>query len=582
MTVDRWITDTRPSGRFPYYTRANADEVGPEPFSPLGWSLGWGVGCIPGTAAGFVDFGAVRWDEFDVDPPEVFGNWGGYFYNQLSLPRVMGARMPGASPAAIDQAYFGDHPGIPAYEAHPADDDEVQSGILAERMGWAMSTTGYPLQEQEAQRARETVRTRPVLGDLSDEALVERARTMARQLQEAWRPYCVVCLSASLGPGAVQAVCAALGRPQDAVTLMTAVGDVESASASLALWDLSRLVAGSPELTRQFDAGVDGLLDRLGGSSSPDAERFLGDWAALIADHGHRGPNEWDMRPDSWTTDPSMPLRMLERMRYQTEDRSPHTAQQRNSAERERLTAQLVEQARAADETLGATLQAAVASAGVFFALRERGKNACIRLIHEAKLALYELGDRMVGRGHLSRRELLFGLVDGELDDFVRDPARFVNVLEEREATFQLLHTLEPPYIVGGDRGVPPISQWSRRGMVEADVVGAGAVLQGGPGAPGVVTGRARIVRDPSDPFAIEPGDILVAATTDPAWTPLFLSAAGVVVNVGAVASHAVIVSRELGVPCAVSVVQATERIPDGATITVDGSTGTVTVIDVP
>ena len=53
-------------------------------------------------------------------------------------------------------------------------------------------------------------------------------------------------------------------------------------------------------------------------------------------------------------------------------------------------------------------------------------------------------------------------------------------------------------------------------------------------------------------------------------------------VNVGAVASHAVIVSRELGVPCAVSVGQATERIPDGATITVDGSTGTVTVIDVP
>lgn len=582
MTVDRWITDTRPSGRFPYYTRANADEVGPEPFSPLGWSLGWGVGCVPGTAAGFVDFGAVRWDEFDVDPPEVFGNWGGYFYNQLSLPRVMGARMPGASPAAIDQAYFGDHPGIPAYEAHPADDDEAQSVILAERMGWAMSTSGYPLQEQEAQRAREAVRTRPALGDLSDEALVVRARAMARQLQEAWRPYCVVCLSASLGPGAVQAVCAALGRSQDAVTLMTAVGDVESASASLTLWDLSRLVAGSPELTRQFDAGVDGLLDRLGGSPSPDAERFLSGWAALIAQHGHRGPNEWDMRPDSWTTDPSMPLRMLERMRYQTDDRSPHAAQQRNAAERERLTAQLVEQARAADETLGATLQAAVASAGVFFALRERGKNACIRLIHEAKLALYELGDRMVGRGHLSRRELLFGLVDGELDDFVRDPARFVTVLEEREATFQLLHTLEPPYIVGGDRGVPPISQWSRRGVVEADLVGAGAVLQGGPGAPGIVTGRARIVRDPSDPFAIEPGDILVAATTDPAWTPLFLSAAGVVVNVGAVASHAVIVSRELGVPCAVSVVQATERIPDGAIITVDGSTGTVTVVDVP
>lgn len=582
MSLDRWITDTRPSARFPYYTRANADEVGPEPFSPLGWSLAWGVGCVPGTAAGFVDFGAVRWDEFDVDPPEVFGNWGGYFYNQLSLPRVMGARMPGASPAAIDQAYFGDHPGIPQYEPHPADDDDAQAALLAERMGWAMSTDGYPLQESEAQRARDAVRTRPDLSSLDDAALVERARAMARQLQEAWRPYCVVCLAASLGPGAVQAVCGALGRAQDAVALMTAVGDVESAAASVALWDLSRLVASSSELMRQFDTGVAGLLDRVASSSSTEARAFLDAWSHLIAQHGHRGPNEWDLRPESWTTDPTMPLRMLERMRFQSEERSPHAAQVRNAAEREQLTVELVAMAQAADPELAATLQAAVRSAGLFFALRERGKNACIRLIHEAKLALFTLGERMVERGHLRHRALLFNLTDAELDQFLADPASFTAVLDQREATFQMLHELEPPYIVGGDRGVPPISDWTRRGVVEVPTVTAGTVLQGGPGAPGVVTGRARIVRDPNDPFAIEPGDILVAATTDPSWTPLFLSAAGVVVNVGAVASHAVIVSRELGVPCAVSVVQATERIPDGATITVDGSTGTVTVLDVP
>lgn len=582
MTVDRWITDTRPSNRFVYYTRANADEVGPEPFSPLGWSLGWGVGCVPGTAAGFVDFGAVRWDEFDVDPPEVFGNWGGYFYNQLSLPRVMGARMPGASPAAIDQAYFGDHPGIPPYEAHPADDDEAQSALLAERMGWAMSTDGYPLQEHEAERARSAVRNRPDLGAATDVELVARARAMALQLQDAWRPYCVVCLAASLGPGAVQAVTAALGRSSDAVTVMTAVGDVESAGASFALWDLSRLVAGSAELTAAFDHGVTDLVDRLVASKSDDARLFRDGWADLIAAHGHRGPNEWDLRPQSWTTDPTMPLRMLERMRFQTDDRSPHTAQRRNAAERERMTAELVAAATAVDVDLGSTLQAAVASAGLFFALRERGKNACIRLIHEAKLALYELGDRMVQRGELPRREMLFNLVNDELDGFLADPVSFRELLRDREATFQLLHELEPPYIVGADRGIPPISQWPRRGAVQAELVTAGMVLQGGPGAPGVATGRARIVRDPTDPFAIEPGDILVAATTDPSWTPLFLSASGVVVNVGAVASHAVIVSRELGVPCAVSVVNATECIPDGATITVDGSTGTVTVIDVP
>ncbi len=117
--MDTWITDTQISPRFQYYTRANADEVGPDPFSPLGWSLGWIKGCIPGVAAGFVEFGVLADEEFALTPREVFGNWGGYFFNQLSLPRMMGCRMPGATPAAIDIAYFGDHPGVPPYVAHP-------------------------------------------------------------------------------------------------------------------------------------------------------------------------------------------------------------------------------------------------------------------------------------------------------------------------------------------------------------------------------------------------------------------------------------------------------------------------------
>jgi pyruvate,water dikinase len=101
-------------------------------------------------------------------------------------------------------------------------------------------------------------------------------------------------------------------------------------------------------------------------------------------------------------------------------------------------------------------------------------------------------------------------------------------------------------------------------------------------GSPGVVTGIARVVLDPSDPGAIGPGDIMVAPTTDPSWVPLFLAAEGVVVDVGAVASHAAIMCRELGLPCAVSVVNATKRIPDGATIEIDGSTGAVTIVAVP
>ena len=82
--------------------------------------------------------------------------------------------------------------------------------------------------------------------------------------------------------------------------------------------------------------------------------------------------------------------------------------------------------------------------------------------------------------------------------------------------------------------------------------------------------------------LALGPGDVLVAPGTDPSWTPLFVPAAAVVVDVGAMLSHAVIVSRELGIPCVPSAVDASKRIPDGALVTVDGTAGTVTVIELP
>ena len=93
----------------------------------------------------------------------------------------------------------------------------------------------------------------------------------------------------------------------------------------------------------------------------------------------------------------------------------------------------------------------------------------------------------------------------------------------------------------------------------------------------GVCRVAVPIFNPESRPF--EPGDVLIAPITDPAWTPLFVAAGGVVVDVGAMNSHAIIVSRELGVPCAVSVVDASKRIPDGALIELDGAAGTVTIL---
>ena len=106
-----------------------------------------------------------------------------------------------------------------------------------------------------------------------------------------------------------------------------------------------------------------------------------------------------------------------------------------------------------------------------------------------------------------------------------------------------------------------------------------GDVLSGIAAVTGVAEGRARVVTDPFDPGDLGPGDVLIAPLTDPSWTPLFVPAEAVVVDVGGQMSHAVIVAREFGIPCVVSATGATQRIPDGARVRVDGSAGEVTML---
>jgi phosphohistidine swiveling domain-containing protein len=578
---DRWITDTATSSRFPHYTRANADEVGPAPFTPLGWSLGWVRGVIPGVAEGFVDYGVVDHSEFVLDPPEVFGNWGGYFYNQLSLPRVMGVRMPGASPDLIDNAYFGSRPGVPPYEPDPADDSPVHAGRLGESMAFVMSAKPYRRHNDAVLAAQQARRARPDLAGVADHGLLWRIREMISIVSEVWVPYCEVCLGSSLGAGAVQAVCGALGRADDAVRVLSAVGGVASADLSLAMWDLSRTVRGSTELQAAFDAGVPGLLDRLG--SSAEATAFRRGVEDLLARFGHRGPNEWDLGAASWGTDPTIPLGMLDHLRRQDDARSPRAAATTAAAERVRLLGELSAALAGDPETQG-TLQAGAASAAAWLAMREQGKDAVITVLHEARLCLRELGRRRAAIGQLDHADQVFQLLGDELDDFVADGSGVLDTLRAREAVFVQLAGLEPPYIISHGTPVPPLSAWPQRGgsPAGAPTVAPGEVLQGSAASPGTVTGRARVVLDPGSIDDLEPGDVMIAPTTDPSWTPLFLAVAGVVSEVGAVASHAAIASRELGIPCAVSVLDATRRIPDGAIVTLDGAAGTVTVVSVP
>ena len=578
MLPDKWIIDRTPTTRFPSYTRGNAADVLADPVSPLGWTFCWESGIVIGCRDGFVTFGVF--DESDYgDPPETFGNFGGYFYNSLMQARLMGVRMPGASPEAIDAAYFDDRPDVPPYIAEPWHDSPKHAELLAVTQGYILSGVPHqPIEDQHALALRER-RERPDLSALSNEALVARARTMQPHLVAMFREHAWASLGASFGPGGVLAITEALGRAGDGVSLIGAVGNVDSANIATQLWDLSRIVRSDSTLSAAFDACFASAQSNAAAISelaqSISHSKFAEALATFMFDHGGRAPNEWDPAALSYETTPSLAFIQIDRLRHQDDSADPHLAHQRNSAQRERLFAEICEALAGDAETLGA-FTASYVSSNTWQALRERCKSNNIAIIHEVRMCFNEIGRRMTAAGHLANAHLVYMLLENELDQFLRDPQSFSETLSERRVIHQELALLDPPYIINGQ--APPLSQWARKDVATVAQAKVGDVLQGVACSAGICTGTARIILDVFNPGELQAGDILVTVNTDPSWTPLFLASGAVVVNLGAVGSHASIVSRELGIPCVASVADATWRIPNGANVTVDGFTGTITI----
>jgi phosphohistidine swiveling domain-containing protein len=574
----RWIEDNVYDPKFGFWSRANVGEVLPDPPSPLGWDLVFEDGTVLGWRDCMVNRLGIDDSEVHRQRPEVIGVFGGYAYLGITLIRVWAARTPGFSPEAIDAAYLAGHPDIPPYVHEPWHDNPRTSEVMAAWLGWVMGDRNQDELEADRVAARAARESRPDLSSLSDEALYERAASFKPFIRALFDQHINQSGAASIAPGVLGAVCAAVGRPEDTMRLFAGVGGVDSAAPSSAMWDLSRTVRATPALRAHFDSGIDGLNDRLRADESHEATRFCTELDHFLAEFGSRGPNEWDLHSHTWETRPDLVLAAVDRMRYSDDDAAPHLQHAAAEAERLRLGDEIAAMVASDADTL-AQFCAALASATTFLAGRERSKTNIIRVIQEVRMAVWELGRRAVTRGELDEPRDVCLLFSDELRALVRGALPGVGELvSERKVHLRWLESIEPPFLF--DTPPPPNTAWPSRGERHVPVAVAGEQLVGLPGCPGVAQGRARVILDPADPSALEPGDVLVAPMTDPAWTPLFVPAAAVVVDVGAPLSHAIIVSRELGIPCVVSVNQATQRIPDGALVEVDGTTGVVTVLE--
>ena len=206
---------------------------------------------------------------------------------------------------------------------------------------------------------------------------------------------------------------------------------------------------------------------------------------------------------------------------------------------------------------------------------RERAKDILVLENLGARLVLHELARRAAERGGPADVNLAFCVTASELADFVARPADFAGEIAARADRQRYLDERIPPSWFEGYITDP--ATWARRADSRPPAPVAGSTVEGIAVSGGTASGPARVILDPADPRGLEPGDVLVCPITDPSWTPLFLGAAAVVCDTGAVQSHAAIVSRELGIPAVLSVPGIT-AVADGTMLHVDGTNGTVTI----
>lgn len=573
--IDSWIVDWKRDPEWPHYTRANAGEVLPDPASPLGWSLVFEKGLLPGWFRGFVEFGIYAEDEMSGPKYPVVGIFGGYFYLNLTHMRLLGLRL-GAEPEKFDLDLLGPHPDTPKHVSRPTDVNPELTAKAMATIGEILGSSEFPLIDADRARTSRFRAERPDLTTLSDAELVARARSFIPELDNAFARHDYSSLASTLGPTILSGLTESVGRPELQLSLISGLGDVESASPASGLWELSREANASAEITALFDQGPEAVLAAVTNPSDAAEHAFALSFNSFLRQYGYRGPNEWDIHALSWESEPLQPLKLVNGIRKASDADSPAARQEalatRRNAAADEMRALLADN----PEALG-TFEMAFANAHLSVPARELTKATSVATVNEVRMAIRELGRRGVEAGLYARPEDVMMLMDDELDAYVADPASLKDLIAERLGEYEQLFELEPPFIIASDP--LPLSQWKRRSAQRITPMAEGEVLTGVGGGAGRFTGKVCVLRDPSDMVKLEPGDVLVAPFTDAAWTPLFLIAGAVIVDVGALNSHAVVVSRELGIPSVISVINGTTSLVDGMEVSVDGTAGTVTVV---
>lgn len=286
--------------------------------------------------------------------------------------------------------------------------------------------------------------------------------------------------------------------------------------------------------------------------------------AGFLRVHGHRAVAEIDAGMPRWSDDPSHVLGVLANyLRLDDPALAPDAQFARGAVAADAAVDAVV--ARVRSRAAAPIVRFALRRVRQLAGMRETHKDYLVRLIAHVRAQIALVGTELAGRGLLADADDIWFLDLREARSALSgtDPRGAVAVRrDEYERELRRRHV---PRILLSDGTEPE--------TLAAPAVDGGLV--GTPASAGTVTARARVVLDPVGAH-LEPGEILVAPSTDPGWTPLFLTAGGLVMEMGGPMSHGAVVAREYGIPAVVGLPDATTVIRTGDVVTVDGSAGVV------
>jgi len=350
------------------------------------------------------------------------------------------------------------------------------------------------------------------------------------------------------------------------------------------LWRLSRQALKMPEVREVLEenAAAD-VVPALEGSAQ--GREFLAELDAYLDQYGHRG-DLWGISYPTWAEDPTPVIKMLKD--YVTQSGGgPDEELASLAAERERHLSDTRERLegypRAVRDEFEFLLK--VAREGVVLS-EDHGFWIDFNSTARVRGVVMEFGHRFAEAGVIQRPDDVLHL---NLDE-IRETARRLpdldrrDLISRRKAELERFAEVQPPPALGTPPPGPPPDNPVNRTLMKffggpPQPSGEPGVLRGNPGSPGVVRGRARVLRSLAEAAGLRQGEVLVAETTAPPWTPLFATAAAVVTDTGGILSHCAVVAREYRIPAVVGTGAATATIKSGQTVEVDGNAGIVRIL---